>query len=122
MKPHRLAFAFAVGIFLGVLPGTGAILAAVLAAVFRLNLPLMISGAMLMNPLTAPFVYGGSYFLGRWMLTDQAPTGFLGQILLPVLMGSLILAVFLGGAGYLLLRGLFLWREAVRSTRLRREG
>lgn len=100
--PHRLALAFGVGVALGVIPGTGAVVAAVVAALFRLNLPLMVSGALLTNPLTAPFVYVTSYFLGHWLLGDWLPAGTISRILLGTAAGGLILAMSLGLIGYLL--------------------
>lgn len=101
-SPHRLALAFGLGLALGILPGTGPIAAAVVAAVFRLNLPVMVAGAFLTNPLTAPLVYGGSYFLGHWLLGDLVPSGKIAQILLKTATGNLILAVALGFLGFLI--------------------
>jgi uncharacterized protein (DUF2062 family) len=98
---HRLALAFGLGVALGILPGTGPIAAGVVAAAFRLNLPVMVAGAFLINPLTAPLVYGGSYLLGHWLLGDWVPSGRIAQILLKTVTGNLILAVGLGFLGYL---------------------
>ena len=102
--PHQLAASFGLGVVLGTLPGTGPIAAAVTAGVLRLNLPLMVGGALLTNPLTLPFVYGWSFLIGRTLLGDWTPTGFLIRILrvlLGTLVGNLVLAVGLGVAGYL---------------------
>ena len=104
-SPHRLALAFGLGIFLGVIPGTGAIAAAVVAALFRLNLPVMVAGSLLTNPLTAPFVYVGSFLLGHRLFGHWLPTEKISRILLSTLAGNLILAICLGLIGYLLVLG-----------------
>ena len=101
-SPQRLALAFGLGLALGILPGTGPIAAGVVAVAFRLNLPVMVAGAFLINPLTAPLVYGGSYLLGHWLLGDLVPSGRIAQILLKTVTGNLILALGLGSLGYLL--------------------
>ena len=103
---HELALAFGLGITLGIIPGTGAIAAAAVAAILRLNLPLMVAGALLTNPITTPFVYVGSFLLGSWLLQAWLPTvGFL-RVVLSFLAGNLILALGLGTLGYLAVLGL----------------
>ena len=103
-SPHRLALAFGLGVFLGVIPGTGAIVAVGAATLFRLNLPLMVAGAMLTNPITMPFVCAMSYYIGLKLLGDRPGHGFLGTVVLPTLAGNLPLAAVLAVAGYL-----FVW-------------
>ena len=115
--PHRLACAFGLGVFLGVIPGTGAVVAAALAPLLRLNLALMVAGAMLTNPITTPFVYAGSYLLGRWLLGDRLAQGFLGQFVLPTVAGNLPLALSLAAMGYLFVWVLTTWRRSRRSGR-----
>jgi uncharacterized protein (DUF2062 family) len=112
-----LGLSFGLGVALGVIPGTGALIAAVCAALFRLNLPLMVSGAFLTNPLTAPFVYLGSFFLGQWLLGSRLPNAALPRLALGTLTGNLILAVGLGGLGYLVVLGLATSIRAHRSPR-----
>ena len=103
--PHQLALSFGLGVFLGIIPGTGAIAAAVVAALFRLNLPVMVAGALLTNPITTPFVYLGSFLLGHWLLGDYLSARRIAQILLDTLAGNLILAVGLGVLSYLAVLG-----------------
>lgn len=100
-SPHRLALAFGLGVALGILPGTGAIAAAMVAALFRLNLPIMVAGSLLTNPITTPFVYIGSFLIGHWLLGDWLPAGKISRILLSTLTGNLILTLLLGLIGYL---------------------
>lgn len=110
--PPKLAFAFAMGILLGVLPFTGAVVAAGLATVLRLNLPLAMAGAMVTNPLTAPLVYGGSFFLGRWLLGNAELEQTITRILLTTIAGNLTLAMGMALTGYLLVWGFAAWCQS----------
>lgn len=98
--PPRLAFAFALGILLGVLPGTGAIVAAGVATALRLSVPLAVGGALVTNPLTAPLVYGASYLIGRWLLGDQVAEHVILRIGLTTIAGNAILALVMAVVGY----------------------
>lgn len=103
-EPHFLGLSLGVGIALGILPGTGAIVAGIAAPFLRLNLPLMVSGALLSNPITSPLVYGASYWIGCRLFKITFLEQFkLAQILLKTLAGNIILALAMGLAGYLLL-------------------
>lgn len=120
-SPHRVALAFALGVALGVIPGTGAIVAAGVATLLRLNLPMMVAGALLTNPVTSPFIYTGSYALGHWLLGDWLPSSRAGRILLGTVAGNVILALAMAGIAYLALWGLVHWiRVRVRNRRLSR--
>ena len=120
-NPHKVALSFALGVALGVIPGTGAFAAAAVAALFRLNLPVMVAGALVTNPVTSPFIYGGSYALGHWLLGDWLPDSRVGKILLGTVVGNMILAFLMASAGYLLLWGLVHWiRLRVKARRLAR--
>ena len=112
--PPKLALAFAMGILLGVLPGTGAIVAAGAATVLRLNLPLAVAGAMITNPITSPLVYGGSYFLGRWLFGDPQVEQTIIRILLTTIAGNLVIALAMALAGYLLVWGFGTWYRSGR--------
>ncbi len=118
LTPHQLALAFGLGVALGVIPGTGAIASAVVAALFRLNLPIMVAGALVTNPLTTPFVYVGSYLLGHWLLGDWLPAGTIRQVLLGTLAGNLVIAVGLGLLGYLLVLGTVIFIRNRRKARV----
>ena len=110
----RLALAFGLGVFLGVLPGTGALVAAALAAALRLNLPLMVGGALLNNPFTTPFVYAASFAVGRWLLGAEVGRGILSRFVFPALAGNLLLSVSLGLAGYAVVWCVVVWARARR--------
>lgn len=112
--PHELALALALGILLGVLPGTGAAAAAALALWFRLNFALMVSGALLVNPITAPFLYIFSYALGVRLLGDRLPSGWMARIAAGTLVGNLVLASILSLMGYVIA---FLFIRAYRARK-----
>ena len=99
--PHRLALAFSLGILLGVLPGTGALVAAGVATALQMNVPLAVAGALMINPITAPLVYGASFFLGRWMLGDEVAKHLIVRIGLTTIAGNVVLAFALAVAGYI---------------------
>lgn len=115
----RLALAFGLGAFLGVLPGTGALAAGALAAALKLNLPLMVGGALLNNPVTTPLVYGASYALGRWLLGSEVAEGVFRRFVVPTLAGSLLLSVAFGLIGYAVAWCLVVW---IRLRRVRGKG
>ena len=100
------------GVFLGILPGTGAVAAAGLAAVFHLNIPLAVAGAMLTNPVTDPLVYAGSFLLGRWLLGDRVVEHKIARILLTTMAGSLIIAAGMALAGYAAVWAVARWHQA----------
>ncbi len=108
-SPHQLALSFGLGVALGVLPGTGALVAAAFGAALRLNVPLMMAGALLTNPVTVPFLYAGSYFLGEWFLGSWLPAGLIARIALGTITGSLFLAVALGLIAYGVVFSLTFW-------------
>ncbi len=114
--PHQLACAFGLGVALGIIPGTGALAAAATASVLRLNLPLMVAGALLTNPVTTPFVYAGSYLLGRRLLGNALPLWPAAKVLLAILIGNLILAIGLGLLGYGMALCFFLLVRRVNRT------
>lgn len=117
-SPRKVAFAFALGVALGVIPGTGAIVAAGAATLFRLNLPVMVAGALITNPLTTPFIYTGSYALGHWLLGDRLPESKVGKVLLGTLVGNMILAFVMALVAYFVVWGIVHWvRLRVKARR-----
>lgn len=112
-SPHEIAKSFAIGVFIGVLPGTGLAVALIVALIFRLKKTAVALGALTNNPWTTTFVYAGSYKIGRWMLAIQTPVawrdlfswqGFSFKewrlVLTPFLLGGLVLAIASAAAAY----------------------
>lgn len=101
-RPHELALAFGLGVTLGVMPGTGTVAAAVCASVLRLNLPVMVAGSLLMNPLTAAFIYLGGYRIGQRLFGGWLPDGGVARVVTAGALGTALLSVAAGLVGYLL--------------------
>ncbi|MFZ5755502.1 MAG: DUF2062 domain-containing protein [Pseudomonadota bacterium] len=101
--------------------------AAMLAILFRANIPLSIFLVWLTNPLTAVPVWYGTYLLGSlllgmepdWQVRDSSFEEMwnsmwanFGQIYIPMLVGSLLSGVVLGVAAWLAVH--YLWQANVR--------
>lgn len=67
--PPKVALGIGVGVFLGVFPtfGLGAVLAFLLAWLFRFNKASAVVGSAIMNPLTIPFFWSLSCLLGAFL-------------------------------------------------------
>jgi uncharacterized protein len=65
-NPREIALGFALGLFVGTSPTMGfqIIIAVFLAALFEWNKITAGMGVWITNPLTAPFIYSGTYVLG----------------------------------------------------------
>ena len=130
---HRrsVAKATAVGLFVAFIPlPTQMLMAAAAAIVLGFNLPVAVVMVWVTNPLTIPVVFYGAYRLGAWLLhTPPHPVHFqvsfswfagqVGEIWLPLLLGSLVAGVAAGILGYFVVN--LLWRlHVARSWRARR--
>lgn len=113
LTPKSVALAVGIGVFVGILPLYGIhIFACVLIARWlKLNQALMYAAANISNPLFAPFIIGGQIALGEWIRHGEFQ-GFRsldlegnalqvlqdsGDLVLSCLLGSLPMAVVLGG-------------------------
>ncbi|OUD15742.1 DUF2062 domain-containing protein [Thioflexithrix psekupsensis] len=130
---NSLSGAAAVGLFCAFLPVPMQMLvAAVLAVLFRVNLPLSVSLVWLTNPITIPPIFYFSYRLGCFLLGTPPQfeaagvklslewiLSILDEIWWPLLLGSLVMSVVAAILGYFTVQ--FLWRLHVnQSWRLRR--
>jgi uncharacterized protein (DUF2062 family) len=71
LNRHSVAGGFAVGLFGGLIPGPVQMLAAaVLAILFRVNLPVAVAATLLTNPVTWPFIILAALAIGR-VVTGQ---------------------------------------------------
>lgn len=119
--PQKIACGFGLGVFLGILPGTGPIAALVLAYVFRVNRAASLLGALLTNTWISIVFFllsikVGSVIMGvSWqdvyqkiiLITSNFRWSSLFtvaalKILLPLLIGYLVLGIGLGVAVYLI--------------------
>ena len=71
--PERVARGFAIGLFIGMLPGTGLLAALAVAFIGRLHKPSVVLGALVNNPWTTPFFYLVAYQVGK-RLTGFEPS------------------------------------------------
>jgi len=69
-QPREIALGFALGIFIGMSPtyGLQIALGVFLAALFKWNKFSAVVGVWISNPITAPFIYGSTYYLGASIL------------------------------------------------------
>lgn len=129
LNRRSVAGGVAVGLFVMYLPPIGhTLLAAALAILLRVNLPISLTLIWLCNPLTIPPMFYFAYRLGCWILA-LTPAGFDAHfwldwhnwlaIMQPLLLGSLICSLICGALGYLLAQLLWRWRLA-RQIRRRR--
>lgn len=139
--PPKVALGIGVGVFLGIFPtfGLGAVLAFLLAWIFRFNKASAAVGSAIMNPITTPFFWTLSCLLGaliaggdwrqlqaqvklasdtvNWSNVWQAQTWvllgkLLGKGLYVYLIGNILLAVGLAVLFYFLtLRALNLYKR-----------
>lgn len=138
-SPHAVAAGLAVGVFAAFTPffGFHLILAVVLAYLIAGNIAAAALGTALANPLTIPFIWGGTYEVGRMMVHQQGDeqtvplTKILESeifskmsfvelwqpVLKPMLFGSLILGLGCAFAVYVVAR----WATSrYRDKRLQR--
>lgn len=104
--PDEVAKGFALGIFIGMTPTMGLQMpiAVLCAFLLRENKLAAALGVWITNPLTAPFIYGLEYEVGRWLLgmervkipvelTWVRLRQFGWDIVLPLGLGSVLFAV-----------------------------
>ena len=137
---HRRSAAGAtfIGLFCAFLPvPSQMVIAAVLAVIFRCNLPIAVALVWITNPLTFPPMFYFAYRLGAWLLDMRLETDSvrmdvdwwisnLDNIGYPMLFGALVCGWVAGVTGFVVVR--VLWRFHVirrwkeRRARRRRTG
>lgn len=120
LNRRSVAGAFAVGLFVCYIPiPMQMLMAAILAIVFRVNMPISASLVWVTNPVTIPPMFYMAYAVGAWVM-DVKVQSFafefsfdwlfleLGSRWRPFLLGCLIMASLLSLLGFLLVR--LFWR------------
>jgi len=105
--PHEISKGVALGIFIGMTPtfGVQMLLAVVFAWMLKESKVAAVLGVWITNPVTAPVIYALEYETGRAMLqfphaefphtlTYEAFSRLGWEVLIPLLLGSLVWAVF----------------------------
>ncbi|MDH5622303.1 MAG: DUF2062 domain-containing protein [Gammaproteobacteria bacterium] len=122
--------AFALGLFVSMMPVPGhTLIAALLALGFRINIPVAALTTWVSNPLTMAPMYYFAYRLGRTLLNTPLQhfelamswdwiTHTFVTIWQPMLLGCFILGVFAAITGYVVL-DLF-WRSSIADYKLRK--
>lgn len=123
LNRRSAAGAFAVGLFCAFMPiPFQMVLAAVLAAFVRVNMPLSIMIVWVTNPITMPPIFFTAYKVGSWVLAEPVKEfsfelswewlahaiEYLGP---PFFLGCLICGAVAGFIGYMVIR--ILWRRMV---------
>ena len=72
-NPKEIALGFALGVFVGMTPymGLHMAIAVSFAALFKWNKIAAAMGAWVSNPLTAPFIYGATFYVGDKVLNIE---------------------------------------------------
>ncbi|MCW8995751.1 MAG: DUF2062 domain-containing protein [Psychromonas sp.] len=130
LNRRSAAGAVAVGLFCAWMPMPfQMLLAAIVAIIFTVNLPLSVALVWLSNPITMPPLFYGAYRLGAFILHQpvvefnfelsfQWLEGMLETIAPALFLGSFILGVTCSFFGYFLFRAF--WRFSVSKRWLRR--
>ncbi len=119
-SPQKIALGLGVGVFLGVLPGTGPIAAVIFASILRINKASALLGSLLVNTWIniVTFVFAiqiGSVIIGaNWQqIYNESLVIFSNfkyssllklpilKLILPILIGYLIIAFFIGFFAYI---------------------
>lgn len=121
LNRHSVSVAVFVGVFSAFLPLLGQTpIAAMLALLFRCNLPISVLLVWISNPITFTPIFFTTYEIGRWVL-QTPPIGFsieftwewfndeFLRIWKPLLAGSVITGLLLGSLGYLAMQGFWYW-------------
>ena len=130
LNRRSVAGAFAVGLFWAMIPMPFQMVAAAATAIaVRVNLPISVALVWVSNPITMPPIFYFSYLVGTWLLPQQMPLGDmeismhwlterLGEIWLPLYLGSAVVGVILAGLGYASMRAFWRW-HVIRQYRRR---
>ncbi len=123
LNRHSIAGAVAVGLFTAFIPlPFQMVIAAALAIVFRVNLPISVVLVWITNPLTVGPIFIFAYKIGAWVL-NVPPSGFqfelnsqwvtseLARVWKPLLTGSLVLSILSAGLGYFVTK--LTWRICI---------
>lgn len=122
--------AFALGLFLAWMPFPGHYaLAALIALLVHINLPVTVATTFISNPLTMAPMYYAAYRLGRWLLgTEKVPFRFemsldwvthqFVEIWQPLLLGCLLFGAASALVGFVVVD--VLWRLSLRDYKARK--
>lgn len=124
LNRHSVSKAFVIGLFWMAIPlPSQMIFSAVSAFIFRANLPLSVALVWISNPLTMGPIFYFNYVVGTYILGQEATEELsfelswhwmvhvLGDLWMPLYLGSVVVGLVLGLISYLILK--LLWRHHV---------
>jgi len=120
--PRKIAFAFSLGVFIGISPflGLHTLMAIAFASIFRLNKLVTLAGAFVTNPWTIIPIYSFSTWVGI-KITGHETTfthanfkeitiinlfSILKELILPFFVGTILFGLTAGAVSYLLVYSL----------------
>ncbi|MDD5246393.1 MAG: DUF2062 domain-containing protein [Candidatus Omnitrophica bacterium] len=135
-SPQRISLGLGVGVFLGIIPGSGPIASLVVAAFLRLNRASALLGSLLTNTWLSVVTFALSVKVGSQLTGTNLQalkdnwTVFTAnfhwhkllelaalKIVFPVFIGYLAVSFCIGSAVYLAALGVLSWRGKLRRTR-----
>lgn len=132
LNRHSVSKAFFIGLFWMAIPiPSQMVVAAISAILFRANLPLSVALVWISNPLTMPPIFYFNYLVGTFLLGYKAEeklsfelswhwiVNILGELWLPLYLGSVIVGLVLGFVSYLVISAI--WRNQVAKSWLARK-
>jgi len=111
LAPSEIAFAVALGNFVGILPlvGLHTVVAIGLAHLLRLNVMIVFLGTQISNPISFPFILFISAQIGSLMLsgtllkiTFTTDFGILKTYVMPTILGGIMLGLAVSSVSYVL--------------------
>ncbi len=132
LNRRSVARGVALGVFWALVPLPLQMIGVVASAIlWRANIPIGLVLVWLTNPFTIPPIFLGTYLFGNWLLgkpgitppdhiTIEWFTESIGEIWLPLVLGSLSIGIALATLSYFAID--YLWRYAVRKRWKSRTG
>lgn len=127
LNRHSVSKAFFIGLFWMSIPIPSQMIASAFTAIFfRANLPLSVALVWISNPFTMPPIFYFNYLVGTFILGYEAQENLsfelswhwivnvLGELWLPLYLGSVIVGIVLGSTAYFVVN--ILWRHHVAKS------
>lgn len=132
LNRRSVSGAFAVGLFWAMIPIPFQMLASAATAIsVRVNLPVSAALVWLSNPLSMPPIFYFNYLVGTWLMPHQQRlpdtkmslewfTHSMGEIWLPLYLGSIVVGTIMAALGYGVMRLYWRW-YAITQYRKRQQ-
>lgn len=130
---HSVSKAFFIGLFWMSIPIPSQMVASAITAIlFRANLPLSVALVWISNPITMPPLFYFNYLVGAYVLGEESSDSWnfelswewmvntLGDLWLPLFLGSAIVGLVLGALSYFIIN--LIWRMQVLKSWKNRRG